>query len=165
MRKLVVASLALLLSAATAFADDPIRPDPQLTPGESMTTDPGLVCRPGYTKTVRHTSGALKRKVYRKYGIDRRGGHYEIDHLVPLELGGADVERNLWPQSYDTQPWNARIKDALENYLHAEVCAGRMPIEEAQNKIATDWIAAYEQLLGGPGLERRRVPPGRAQAQ
>ena len=59
---------------------------------------------------------------------------------------------NLWPESFRTQPWNARVKDQLENFLHAEVCAGRMPIEQAQREIAEDWIAAYQKYLGEPTL-------------
>jgi hypothetical protein len=148
---------AFLMIAAPAFADDPISPDPRLTPGAVLTTDVAAICQPGYTKTVRHTSGKLKTAVYREYGINRgHGRRYEVDHLIPLELGGADVRENLWPESFDTQPWNASVKDQLENYLHAEVCAGRMPIEQAQREIATDWIAAYRKYLGEPTPVRKR---------
>jgi hypothetical protein len=156
-RLCVFAAAAALASATPVLANDPIIPDPQLTPGAVLTTDTSAICQPGYTKSVRHTSGRLKGEVYREYGIDRRGGHYEVDHLISLELGGADVRENLWPQSYDTQPWNASVKDQLENFLHAEVCAGRMPIEQAQREIATDWIATYRKYLGEPApMERRR---------
>jgi hypothetical protein len=55
---------------------------------------------------------------------------------------------HLWPQSFDTQPWNARTKDALENRLHALVCAGRLPLGQAQREIAADWIAAYVRYVG-----------------
>lgn len=150
MRSLAAALAILPLAAVPALADDPVRPDPRITPGAVLTTDARIVCQPGYTKTVRHTSSSVKHRVYRDYGIDPRDGHYEIDHLVPLELGGADVRENLWPESYETAPWNARVKDQLENFLHAEVCAGRMSIEQAQRLIARDWITAYQQLLGQP---------------
>jgi hypothetical protein len=142
--------VVLLTAAFPSWAADPIRPDPKLTPGAVLTTDVGLVCQPGYSKTVRHTSGKLKHRIYDEYGIDPRGGHYEIDHLVALSLGGADVTENLWPESFDTAPWNASAKDRLENYLHAEVCSGRMPIEQAQQEIADDWIAAFQRYLGQP---------------
>lgn len=142
--------LVALTVAGVAHAADPVRPNPHLTPGAVVTTDVSRICTPGYTKSVRHTSGSLKAFVYREYGIDRRGGHYEIDHLISLELGGADVAKNLWPESYDTEPWNARVKDRLENYLHEQVCTGWIPIEQAQKEMATDWIAAYERYLGGP---------------
>lgn len=144
---------ALLPAVVPAAASDPILPDPTLTPGAVLTTDTSRICQPGYTKSVRHTSSRLKHRVYQEYGIDRRGGHYEIDHLIPLELGGADVRQNLWPESYDTPSWNARAKDQLENFFHAEVCAGRMPIERAQEEIAANWIDAYQRYLGEPEPE------------
>jgi hypothetical protein len=50
----------------------------------------------------------------------------------------------------DTTPWNAHVKDKLEDRLHGLVCAGKLPIEQAQREIATDWIAAYERYLGEP---------------
>ena len=99
---------------------------------------------------MRHTAGQLKHQIYVEYGIDRNAGHYEIDHLIPLGVGGADTRENLWPESRDTQPWNAGVKDRLENYLHVEVCAGRLEVQDAQMAIAADWIAAYRQYLGEP---------------
>jgi hypothetical protein len=150
MKHLAALAFSLLVSVP-AFADDlPIRPDPRLTPGAVLTTDVATVCQPGYSKTVRHTPGDLKARVYRDYHINRHDGHFGIDHLIPLELGGADVRENLWPESYDTQPWNAAVKDRLENFQHVEVCARRIPIEQAQHEIAEDWIAAYRKYLREP---------------
>lgn len=126
-------------------SEDPIRPDPRMTPGAALTTDPSVVCHVGYSKTVRHTSGKLKHRIYVEYGLDRKGGHYEIDHLIPLSIGGADVAENLWPQSYDTVPWNAHIKDRLELKLLHLVCHGDLPIIQAQRDIAQDWVAAYQK--------------------
>jgi len=148
MRQIFALAVALLF-AVPAFASElPIRPDPTLTPGAVLTIDVATICQPGYSKTVRHTSGKLKTKIYRAYGLDKTSSHFEVDHLISLELGGADVAENLWPQSYDTMRWNAHTKDVLENRLHALVCAGRVPIEQAQREIAIDWIAAYEKYVG-----------------
>lgn len=129
--------------AAGAGLPDLIRPDPVLTPGAVMTTDPAVFCHMGYSRSVRHTSGRLKRDVYQAYGIDRRGGHYEVDHLVPLALGGADTLQNLWPQPRDTIPWNASAKDRLEWRLTTLVCGRAVLAEQAQRDIAADWVAAY----------------------
>lgn len=91
---LAVSAMALPACAQTAPSwpgdaqADPIRPDPRLTPGAVATSDPGVFCHAGYSRSVRHTSGQVKRQVYRAYGIDRRGGSYEIDRLVPLAIGG-----------------------------------------------------------------------------
>src|SRR5882672_5431590 len=133
---------SLLITLPAIATDLPIRPDATLTPGAVLTTDAATVCQPGYSKSVRHTSGKLKAAIYREYRLDKSESHFEVDHLISLELGGADVATNLWPQSYDTEPWNAHTKDRLEDRLHALVCAGRLPLERAQREIAADWIAA-----------------------
>jgi hypothetical protein len=101
-QKLFAVSLALSLALPAVAAELPIRPDPKMTPGAVLTTDTGTICTKGYAKTVRHTSGKLKAKIYREYGIDKTASHFEVDHLISLELGGADVAANLWPESYDT---------------------------------------------------------------
>ena len=134
---------------APAFAAD--LPSPDLTPGKVLTTDAAKVCKPGYAKTVRHTSASLKIAVYREYGITKhKPGEYEIDHLVSLELGGADVKENLWPQSYLTKPWNAHVKDRLENELHRLVCTGDLSLPDAQREITKDWVASYKNRVGQP---------------
>ena len=67
----------------------------------------------------------------------------ELDHLVPLELGGADGLGNIWPECGSSAvALDARyfkIKDRVENYLADEVKSGRMSLEAAQRGIATDW--------------------------
>ena len=91
-----------------ASAAPPRRPDPHLTPGDVLTTDPAVICVPGYTRTVRHVPQSLQNQVYRAYHIaTHRPREYEIDHLISLELGGSNSIRNPWPQSYVTHPLNA----------------------------------------------------------
>ena len=145
--------LALALAAGLA-ASPPIRPDPQLTPG---VVDPAatlqVICVRGYTahKGVRHVTAATKRAVFRRYGVEPKvGGPYEIDHLISLELGGSNDLANLWPQSYTSQPWNAHLKDALEDRLHAKVCWDGLPLAVAQADIAIDWPAAYGAFVAAP---------------
>ena len=54
---------------------------------------------------------------------------------------------NLWPQSYNTKPWNAHVKDVLENKLHKMVCTGTITLDDAQRDIAADWIEAYRKYV------------------
>lgn len=145
--------IALLLAAALTVSP-PLRPDPKLTPGA---VDPAatlqVICVRGYTarKGVRHVTAATKRAVFAEYGINPKvGGPYEIDHLVSLELGGSNDRANLWPQSYTSQPWNAHLKDALEDRLHAKVCDDGFPLAVAQADIEIDWIAAYGAFVAAP---------------
>ena len=69
----------------------PILPDPKLSPGDVLTSDPKIVCVSGYTKTVRNVPQALKKQVYREDKITSRlPGEDEIDHIISLELGGSN---------------------------------------------------------------------------
>lgn len=73
---------------------------------------------------------------------------YEEDHLISLELGGSpSAEANLWPEPY-ASPDGARVKDQLENKLHALVCSGAMTLTVAQTAIATNWWSAYGAYVG-----------------
>lgn len=139
-------SLPVLLLAPTAFGAD--LPDHRLTPGAVLTTDATVVCAPGYAGSVRNVPQAEKNQIYAEYKItSHRPGEFEIDHLISLELGGSNDPKNLWPQSYLTKPWNAHVKDKLEDKLHEEVCAGRLLLLSAQSMISTDWIAAYKKYF------------------
>ena len=70
--------------------------------------------------------------------------------MISLELGGANDIKNLWPESYTTVPYNAHVKDDLENKLHRMICSGQIDMKTAQTEIATDWIGAYKKyVLGG----------------
>ena len=98
----------------------------------------------------RHVEESTKNEVFERYGYDPAHitrDNYEVDHLVSLELDGKNTVQNLWPQSYHTQPWNAHVKDVLENTLHKLVCRHQLDLSVAQHAIATDWIAAYQKYV------------------
>lgn len=89
--------------------------------------------------------------VYKAYGLTSvTCGHCEVDHRVPLEIGGADVKENLWPQSYETSPWNAHMKDHLEDYIHEQVCTRHtMTLQAAQQIfLQPDWREQFKTYLG-----------------
>ena len=69
----------------------------------------------------------------------------EVDHLVPLELGGNNDIANLWPEAAYPAP-GFHEKDKVENYLHDQVCSGAIPMKEAQIEIATNWLAVYHRM-------------------
>ncbi len=134
-------------------------PDKTLTPGDVLDVTTADICSPGYTIKVREVPAAIKRAVYsayRKKPIQRIC--CKIDHLIPLELGGSNRIRNLWPQEYGGA-WNAHDKDRLEARLHRLVCSGRLDLSVAQRAIADDWIAAYRMYepgaLSGSGPSNR----------
>ena len=153
-----LAFLCTLLLAGLAYAAD--IPDLAKTPG---------AVRPGLTKTricsikwgmdERHVTEAMKRQVFAAYGytgnddprcVPAGKRRCEIDHLVSRELGGADEVSNLWPQAYGTRPWNAVLKDKLENRLHKEMCAGHISMKQARDMITNDWRVAYKRYYPAP---------------
>lgn len=82
----------------------------------------------------------------REQGLDPdSASDYELDHIVPLALGGHP--RNL--KNLMLQPWDgeggAKRKDRLEVKLQCLVCSGQVQLDEAQDAIYTDWQAAYHQ--------------------
>jgi hypothetical protein len=82
------------------------------------------------------------------YRGDVATGDYEEDHLISLELGGAPSDpRNLWPEPYNS-PDGARVKDVIENKLHALVCSHTISLATAQHAIATNWWSAYKTYVG-----------------
>ena len=139
-------------AAGTSHDGSPI-PDPACTPGAvnpTLTVD--VLRNPSFrTSCVRShaTTEEQKAATYDLYGIphpsDNTGPNQtcELDHLVPLELGGADTLDNIWPQCGPPGvALSARYfkeKDIVENYLTKLVKSGQMDLDQAQHGIATDW--------------------------
>lgn len=120
--------------------------DLSATPGAVLTTDARAVCRPGYALTVRHVTEKTKKEAYALYGAtEKKGICCEVDHLISLELGGSNALANLWPEPYLPKP-GAHEKDQVEDYLHRQVCSGKLPLEEAQKEIASDWYRIYMRM-------------------
>ena len=128
-------------------------PDAACTPGA---TDPAVtqanvsstICFTGYTTRVRPPvtyTDPLKRQLMSRYGSSGSAAAYELDHLVPLEVGGSPTSvHNLWPQPRDAHPGSTE-KDRLENWLHEQVCSGRMALADAQRGVAGDWLRTWQQ--------------------
>ena len=135
--------------------------NPHVTQANIRTT----ICHDGWTAAVRPPvsyTTALKRKQLAALGDTVADPHqrcmprsanprcYEEDHLISLELGGAARDpKNLWPEPYKPTP-GAKEKDWVENYLHQQVCAGAMTLQDAQHAIVTDWYAVYVKNHHGP---------------
>jgi hypothetical protein len=142
----------------------PIVPDPKLTPGDTFEVTVQDLCVRGYTKKVRNVPAEMKREVYEEYGITSHGsGDYEVDHLIPLELGGSNSIKNLWPESHRTSPWNAQVKDRLEGKLHELVCSGQLDLKTAQQAIASNWIEAYKTYVSPDSPTSRLALPAAAE--
>jgi hypothetical protein len=112
----------------------------------------------GYTRKVRSVPASVKRQVFAEYfgRVPGMPGHYEINRLISLELGGSNDPKNLRPESYYTEPFNAHVKDKLEDHMAANVRkelkkhghnAAAVLLKQYQKEIATDWVAAYHRYV------------------
>jgi hypothetical protein len=123
-------------------------PDMACSPGAVFPdATPAAICVPGYTKQVRSVSTKLKKQIYTAYGMGYPPptGSYELDHIVPLALGGSNDAANLYPEAKDPAP-GFQQKDVVEVYLYEEMCAGHVSLTAAQALIAKNWLAVYQAL-------------------
>ena len=109
------------------------------------------ICTPGWTATVRPSTSftqGVKLKFLREAGLDLdRAVDYELDHFVPLALGGHPRSLdNLWLQRWDGE-WNAHLKDRLERRLQVMVCEGRLTLRAAQTAVERNWKRAYRRYV------------------
>lgn len=157
---------AVFVSAITPPAVGSVRTGPaDIYPEVPGSTNPAIyqgnisqnICNPKWsTSSERPASNyttSLKISQLKQYGNkDQKTADYEEDHLISLELGGNPTDsNNLWPEPYTASipDGGAKTKDKVENYLHAQVCAGTISLVDAQQEISTDWYAVYVNNLKG----------------
>ena len=127
-----------------------VYPNSSLTPGAVLTTDASIICTPGYASSVRNVSTATKKQVYAEYGVSypQPLGAYEVDHFIPLEIGGSNDIKNLWLEPASPTP-GFHQKDQFENFEHGQVCNGTISAAEAQSRMVSDWYLYWEEEVGG----------------
>jgi hypothetical protein len=141
--------VAMMFSVAMMPLLGLAQPATALNPDVHPDTINDTICVVGYTKTVRpstsYTSG-VKRLLLSRAGLsyeDKRD--YELDHIIPLALGGHP--RSL--TNLMLQPWEgedgAKRKDKLEVKLQCLVCTGKVALDEARAAIFNDWQAAAKK--------------------
>ncbi len=160
------------LVAIRAGAADPILPNPKLTPGDTLPVTVEQLAVKGYANVVnggvRNVPESLKKQVFIEYfgKVPEKPGAYEVDHLISLEIGGNNSISNLWPQSY-SGPWNARVKDKLENRLAANVRntlkadghdAATTLLKGYQQSVSHNWTNLYVFIFGGPPVTPVAAP-------
>lgn len=155
-------------TSTTSQEDAPYLPNPEWQPGAynpavTQDTIQTTICVSGYSKSIRPPlsyTDPLKVQQIAQYGYsDTNTADYEEDHLIALEDGGDPKDpKNLWPQPRNTTPWNASQKDTLENVLHQLVCSNQIPLDEARQALAKDWVAAYRKYVGQSLIPFTPVP-------
>lgn len=108
------------------------------------------ICTHGWTKTVRPpvtVTNEIKQSKLKARGEPSTNDRlYELDHIIPLELGGSpadirNLQLQLWPEAHQ--------KDMTENCLKETVCRGALSLDEARRHIWEDWHEAREHCAPG----------------
>jgi len=117
------------------------RPTRRLTPGAVAYTSRAKVCAhplpslpiPYYVRTA-----VLTGYRFIKGAFD---GHYVLNYLVPMKLGGAPVAANVWPAATSGIGLNQKVQ--LDRFLYHRVCSRLMTLPQAQSALKSDWFAAW----------------------
>ncbi len=157
-----IATAALITGGAVAsmvaltpshIGTDYLYPDSTLTPGVIATQDlTELQSKSScgtYSACHRKTTEAMKQLVKSEYATSTCG---EIDHLLPLSLGGADDVKNLSCQplhnSWNGVDYGYKTKDAIEEYLYIQtIVKGSISIKDAQSCLLSDWVQCYNTYI------------------
>lgn len=129
----ICATVSAASTATGTVGPDYSQPPGAVNPAVTQANISTTICVRGWTATVRPPlsyTATLKRRMIRDRHLPGTTTDYELDHYVPLEIGGHPTDpRNLWPQ-----PWpEARLKDKLESALNRAVCGNRMTLSAAQH--------------------------------
>ena len=140
LRTLLVALAVVLdlMGAALALAGPTALILPTHTPGVryskvTQATISNTVCKSGWTATIRppasYTTALKRAQLAQWHYADQNPSHYEEDHLISLEVGGAPRStRNLWPEPHS----QSAKSDPKENTWHKLVCNGTLTLRQAR---------------------------------
>lgn len=128
-------------------------PNAFATPGATTKASAKEVCAAGYESSVKPVAAWQKTAALEKYGIRPESFSGELEHLVPVALGGSNDPENLWPM-HAAGDMTPEAKARLADKLKTMVCDGKMSLKDAQNAFKKDWTKAYKQYataLNAPG--------------
>lgn len=158
-------ALAASCSAQTAsygHNDKYLLPDRVLTPGAAnpaIVGDPSgksimvngveaNICAKDFTADpYKKATEAVQDQVCDEYGqkncseIDKG----EIDHLIPMEIGGEDMIRNLW---WLPEPDYTVKLHEVDDKLKTMVCSGKIDLKTAQSIVQHNWVVAMWVIEG-----------------
>jgi hypothetical protein len=135
-----ISTIAALLTIITATASAYDAPSGAINPVITQANLKQTVCVPGYTDRIRPPVSYTNRIKLSMIEAGDRMQNFELDHYVPLSVGGAPTSLdNLW-----LQPWigttGARAKDAIETEVHRRMCKGELTLMQAQSIFINGWV-------------------------
>jgi hypothetical protein len=150
---------SLAMDSALSAKKELIKPDPQLTYGDTCTKDnpdfAGYRSNEHYPYCNRNVSYGLKTRIYAEYHIPQKcRQEYTIDHFIPLSMGGSNAPQNLWPEHKNVKA----TRQNLEQDLFNEIMEGRISQSEAIKEIVEAKENPEEPVPWTCGLELVHQP-------
>ena len=148
---MTVRTARLRLIAAAALIGVPSYAAAQLpssfqTPGNKSKANEAQICAADFEASVKPMAKWQHDQALERYGKRPEDFTGDLDHLIPIALGGTNDPENLWPlpPNKDMGPGE---KKALDLKLHQMVCDKTIKLKDAQDAIKKDWVKAYNQYV------------------
>ena len=120
------------------------------------------ICVAGYAKGVspatRYINGVKQMLMQRTRMNPTLAQYYELDHIIPLALGGHPRKLDNLALQIREGENGADRKDRIETKLQCLVCSHQLTLAEAQQAILEDWQAAYHKYTGVKCHHRKATP-------
>jgi hypothetical protein len=158
-------TFALFLAAAvSALPTVPGAANPAVTQDNLKTT----VCVHGWAANERKSLGSraetMKLADLKAAGLPPSAAKlYELDHVRSIVDGGSPTDPNNldlepWhimlrypdPVNSPLRDWGARTKDRVEVYVHKQMCAGKITLDQGGHMLTDNWMATYYAAFGEP---------------
>lgn len=128
-------------------------PNPQINYYVTQQNISQTICKSGWTGQVRPAvsyTDKIKFASIKMLHISLPAKTFELDHEVPLEVGGHPYHKeNLKLQSW-TGVDNAHMKDEVENYVKREVCSHKVTLTQGQSVFLEHrWQPIYAAIHKG----------------
>src|SRR5882724_6880067 len=116
------------------------------TTGNKSKANEAQVCAADFEASVKPMAKWQREQALERYGKRPEDFTGELDHLIPISLGGTNDPENLWPlpANKDMGPDQKR---ELDLKLHELVCPKTLKLKDAQDAIKKDWVKAYNQYV------------------
>ena len=116
----------------------------QLDPRVTQATISRTIGVSGWSSRVRppeSVTGSIKRSLMRQHGYTDSPANYELDHFIPLGIGGSSNLSNLWLEPIA----EAQRKDGDEYLAYRKVVSGAWTLAQGQQYIRDHWHIYYRQ--------------------
>jgi hypothetical protein len=126
-------------------------PKKSLSPGAVATTDTNVVCNLKPAAAAHPIPPSLQQSVLGSYGYSNPSvqNKYLVTFVVPLSLGGAMTQANIWPAAVQGTGFFELIQ--LDHILKLQVCRRFITLKQAQRALEFNWYGAWLKYVVATG--------------